>query len=100
MLGPHGVDAAFMGYTAGHPEGSGHAPERASLPYRHLADSEVVSAAREVYRQLQISPRWSSDNDRLIRAWAAVCSEMNLRGLTDTVTEVDGLTEGVGLVSE
>ena len=93
------MDAAFMGYTGGLPEGSGHAPER-SLPYRHLADSEVVSAAREVYRQLQTTPRWSSDNDRLIRAWAEVCSEMNLRGLVDDITEGNATAESLSVVSE
>jgi hypothetical protein len=75
------------GDTAGHPERSRPAPR----PYSDLADkddAEVISTAREVYRKLQRTPRWSGENDTLICAWAAVCAEMNRRGLTDDVTGV------------
>jgi hypothetical protein len=50
-------------------------------------DDELISDARSVYRDLQHTPRWSGDNDRLIRAWGEVCAEMNMRGLTDDITQ-------------
>ena len=51
------------------------------------SDVELISDARSVYRDLQHTPRWSGDNDRLIRAWGEVCAEMNMRGLTDDITQ-------------
>jgi hypothetical protein len=86
-LGPHGDDAAFMGYTAGHPEHGQGASGRPSLPYRGLTDDEVLAAARDVYKKLQETPRWSSENDELIWQWAAVCAELNIRELVDSVNE-------------
>lgn len=71
------------GYRAGRPERSGHT----SLADGELSDAQVISNARNVYRKLQRTPRWSRDNDILIREWAKVCEEMNYRGITDSVTE-------------
>jgi hypothetical protein len=81
-MGPH--EPIGGGYTAGKPEGD--APDRPTLPYRGLADAEVIASAREIYRKLQETPRWSAENAWLIRAWSEVCAEMNLRRLTDDVT--------------
>jgi hypothetical protein len=86
QMGPH---PPFMGVTAGHPERSGGSLDRPSLPYRGLADAEVLDAAREVYSQLQATPRWHADNDRLIRQWGLVCQELGLRGITDDITTED-----------
>ena len=52
-----------------------------------MSDNEVLELARELYRLLKVTPRWSAVNDDLIRAWGRVCLEMNQRGILDTVTE-------------
>jgi len=98
-LGPHAADAAFMGYTAGHPERSGGASQRPSLPYRRLSDAEVINEARKVYLELQRTPRWHNDNDILIRQWGQVCAEMNIRGLVDEITQSSGTPECPSVVS-
>jgi hypothetical protein len=78
------------GYTAGHPEHSRPA-SRAEAGLAEKDDDELIGAARDVYRKLQRTPRWSNDNDALIREWGAVCAEMNRRGITDDVTEGAGV---------
>lgn len=62
-------------------------PPREDSPYADLDDNAVIDKAREIYRQLQRVPRWHAENDRLLRAWGAICGEMGRRGITDTVTE-------------
>lgn len=55
--------------------------------YAALDDAGVIEAARQVYRQLQYTPRWDNNNDALIKSWGVLCREMGKRGITDTVTE-------------
>lgn len=72
--------------TAPHPEHNGKETDQITLPYRRLADSEVINAAREIYRRLQDTTHWSSENETLLRDWRMLCDEMNIRGLTDDIT--------------
>jgi hypothetical protein len=72
--------------VAPHPEHDGKETDQITLPYRGLADSEVIDAAREIYRRLQETTHWSSENEALLREWRMVCDEMNIRELTDSVT--------------
>jgi hypothetical protein len=85
--------------TAPHPEHNGKETDQITLPYRGLADSEVIGAAREIYRRLQETTHWSSENETLLRNWRMVCDEMNIRGLTDSVTDAapDGHYRNEGL---
>jgi hypothetical protein len=74
------------GYMAGHPERSDGRSDALTLPYRGLADDEVISEARKLYRQLQDGSRWANNRGALLVAWRQVCEEMNIRELTGNVT--------------
>ena len=52
-----------------------------------LSDDQVIKRAQHLYRRLQTVPRWSDENEPLVRDWGLVCMEMGRRGITDTVTE-------------
>ena len=78
---------------APHPEHGGKETDRITLPYRVLADSEVISEARKLYKQLQEGPRWANNRNALLRAWGQVCEEMNIRELVDDVTD-SGVSAG------
>ena len=83
-MNPHApIDPRYM---TPHPEHGGRESDRITLPYRGLADPDVISAARELYQKLQTGPRWENGRNDLLRAWRQVCDEMNIRGLTDDVT--------------
>lgn len=63
-----------------------------------LDDNQVIEQARRIYAQLQTTPRWSADNDNLIRAWGRICTEMGRRGISETVTEGTPAGEQFGLL--
>lgn len=71
-MGPH--EPIGDGYTAGHPDGN--TVDRPTLPFRGLADAEVIAEARRIYNALQTTPRCANDRDPLLVAWGAVCMEM------------------------
>jgi hypothetical protein len=71
---------------AGPPEPGGVRVERAEAFYG-WSDNEVVAEAAYVYKHFQAVDRYSAENDDLLRRWGAVCMEMAIRGITDTVTE-------------
>lgn len=52
-----------------------------------LSDNEVIDHARRLYARLKVVPRWSDENEDLVREWGRACGEMTRRGITDTVTE-------------
>jgi hypothetical protein len=82
------------GAMAGHPYG--RTIDRPTLPYRGLADSEVIAEARRIYAELQETPRWANNRDALLVAWGAVCAEMNVRGLTDDITTAHAERTSIG----
>lgn len=58
-----------------------------SETYEGLDDNEVIAMARDIYRQFQVTPRWSAANDVLLRQWGSICGEMSRRGISEVVTE-------------
>jgi hypothetical protein len=75
---------------APHPEHGGRESDQVTLPYRALADPEVIAEARSIYQRLQETNHWDSENDELLHKWRMICDEMNIRELTDSVTTSGG----------
>jgi hypothetical protein len=67
--------------------------DTAGRPDQRTTDDEILDAAREIYVQLQETPRWSDERPGLLGAWGVVCMEMNLRGLTDHITTEHAATD-------
>jgi hypothetical protein len=65
----------------------GPRPRREDSPYDGMDDNAVIEEARRIYSRLQRVPRWSDENDSLLRAWGGICGEMGRRGICDAVTE-------------
>lgn len=57
------------------------------MSFDELDDNQVIELAKKVYERFGVVNRLSPENDDLLRRWAAVCMEMDARGITDTVTE-------------
>jgi hypothetical protein len=67
--------------------------DTAGRPDQRATDDEILDAAREIYAQLQETPRWSDERPGLLGPWGAVCMEMNLCGLTDDITTGHAATD-------